>query len=129
MRNAIDNLMNTELVRARRTGYTTNLVNLVKHMNGTLLCHTTKEANRIQREYGIKAKSVQSNLRGTEGPYFWDSPALMVAHYEVTCLLQEKDNQIKALKDQITQLNDQLEKIYKKTEELADLTGVLREYY
>jgi len=42
-----------------------------------MLCHNTSYAEEIANKYGIKARSIQSELTGTVGPYIADHNAIL----------------------------------------------------
>lgn len=127
MKNAIDNLINTETNRPRQIGYTTQLVFVAKNLHGTVLCHSEKEAKRLRSEYGVKAESVQSDLRGSKGPFIWDTGALVAAHCEVELLVRKKDAEIAALKQEIESFRAKeagLEKCIDVMAEILDIRNI-----
>lgn len=123
MNNIIENLINTEINRERQSGYTTNLVSLVKNMNGTLFCHSEKEAKRVRDEFNIKAVSVSSNTQGMKGPYFWDSTAFVAVHSEVMYELEQKDKKIKELEVQLKKRVKEFDLIEAKIKEVVGILG------
>lgn len=80
---AIDTLIVTES-RGRRIGKTTVMVEAAKKIGAIYICATMKQAKEIAREHGIMTASMESELRGTKGPYLWDHHALMMAAIEAT---------------------------------------------
>lgn len=59
----------------RRTGKTTAICKAAKEIGATVIVHSVDEAKRVSREHGVKAASIQQNLRGTTGPYLIDPHA------------------------------------------------------
>lgn len=61
---------------------------------------TESEAKRIRDQYKVQANSVQSNLRGTKGPYFWDSTAFIAVYHKISYEMNQKNKEINELKKQ-----------------------------
>lgn len=59
----------------RQTGKTTMLAKAAKETNGILLAHDFDYAKKLERQFGIVAKSVELNLEGFFGPFFIDNHA------------------------------------------------------
>lgn len=129
MKNTIDNLLNTEIHRQRQMGYTTGIVYLAKNLHGTVLCHSESEAKRLRSEYGVKAESAQKDLRGSQGPFFWDSGALLAAHSEVQNELSKKDAEILDLKNQIRAFETKEVELEKAIDQIVEILGIRKDYY
>lgn len=83
--------------RERQFGRTTLLARLVKETNGVLLTHNTDFATQLQRKFGITAKSMEVNLEGLTGPFFFD-------HFALETMLLKAANKIEELERQIEEL-------------------------
>lgn len=84
--------------RDRQFGRTTLLAKLVKDTNGVLLTHNTDFATQLQRKFGITAKSMEINLEGLTGPFFFDHFALETVLLKAANKIEELEKQIEELK-------------------------------
>lgn len=76
----------------RRFGKTTAAVELVRKVDGVLLCATADEAARVSREHGVRAVSIQLyDPRGRQDPIVVDQDAFaremlgLLRHLEDVC--------------------------------------------
>ena len=95
MGNSLDNMVATEFARQRRVGYTTQICKIAKELDGTVLFGDKKMAKQAKIEYGCKTASVQENLRGLQGPFFWDSTAYISAHSNIIKDIAELEQRIR----------------------------------
>ena len=81
----------------RQFGRTTMVARLVKECNGIMLAHNHDYARDLQRKFGVVSKSIDLNLEGFSGPFFFD-------HFAIETLLLRAANKIEELEGQIEQL-------------------------
>ncbi len=93
----------------RRSGKTHNLAKLVKELNGTLFVRNRIEANRINKEYGIRAISINDYMdswRGTDfGISYIDPDACLGLVENETKPLFEEIKRLEKLAGEIADIN------------------------
>jgi hypothetical protein len=86
--------------RDRRTGRTTLIMKVAKDMNALVLAANHEHALHLQRNHGVNAKSIDTNLEGLMGPFIFD-------HYAVERLLQRAADKIESLEKEIEEMKEQ----------------------
>ena len=83
--------------RGRQQGKTKAMAGACARIGAILICHNQEEAQRVVREYGIKAISQSVDIIGTTGPYLVDPHLVGEYAYEMRRSLQEKNEEIKRI--------------------------------
>jgi hypothetical protein len=86
----------------RRFGRTTLVAKLVKEADGVMLAHNHDYARDLQRKFGVTAKSIDLNLQGINGPFFFD-------HFAIETLLLRAANKIEEVEKENEELKQVIE--------------------
>lgn len=89
------------LSKDRMVGYTTLAAKAAKELGATMLAHNFAHARQIERSYGVKAKSIDQNLMGTNDFYIID-------HYAVATLLNRAATKIANLEKENEEMRSHL---------------------
>lgn len=96
---------------ARRTGKTTELVEVCRRLGGTLVCLNEQAASDVRRSYKIDATSIYrpERMRGRTGPVFFEPEAVALISQEYERDLRELRKDRDAIKDRLRELRKALE--------------------
>lgn len=94
----------------RATGRTTMNARAAKELDGIVLANSHSEARYIAKQHGVVAKSIEMNLEGFAGPFFFD-------HHTVETLLTKAANKIEALERRNRTIIAKLEGVLKDLKE------------
>jgi hypothetical protein len=86
----------------RQFGRTTLVAKLVKETDGVMLAHNHDYARDLQRKFGVTAKSIDLNLEGFNGPFFFD-------HFAIETLLFRAANKIEEVEKENAELKKMIE--------------------
>lgn len=62
----------------RRMGKTTAICKAAKEIDATVLVRTAREAERVNAEFGVKARAYQAGLFGKQGPFLVDTDVVSI---------------------------------------------------
>jgi hypothetical protein len=88
----------------RMTGKTTLLCRAAKELDAVVLAATFDQVNHLQRNHGVVAKSIDTNLQGLNGPFFID-------HYATSKLLIRAADHIETLEKSNEKLQQEIEEL------------------
>lgn len=96
--------------RDRQVGRSTYNAKLAKENGGIVLAADHQHAKWIERNLGVPARSIETNLHGYSGPFFID-------HFAVDKLLISAARKIEALEEENEKLKQKIEKVKSLLEE------------
>ncbi len=92
----------------RRTGKTTNAIEFVKKIGGTLICYNRDQAKTIERQHNIRTATMKDvldgKLRGVARPTYYDQECLMYSEN----LRMEQFNKLNQARKELVQTNTKL---------------------
>lgn len=80
-----------------RTGKTTAICKAAKEIDALVITHSAQEAKRLKKEFGVRAISFDSEMRGRSGPILVDTHAVSAIAWEFEKKLKQKNDHIKRL--------------------------------
>lgn len=83
----------------RQTGRTTLVARAAKELDGIVIAHNHDDAKRIERQYGVTARSMDMNLFGFNGPFFIDHHAVERLFVRAAEKIQDLENENGKLKE------------------------------
>lgn len=81
----------------RRLGRTSEIARIARENSGVVLAADFEQARNIQRAHGVTSKSVDVNLEGLMGPFFFD-------HHATERLLKRAADRIEELESERDEL-------------------------
>lgn len=89
-------------MKDRAMGRTTMIAKAAEATGGMVLARTHDQAKWIEREFGVPARSIEMNLEGFSGPFFFD-------HHAIEGLLLNAANKIEELEKKVQILSEYID--------------------
>lgn len=125
MSKLISTVLNTEMRRPRRIGYTTKIAKVAKELDGYVVCANKDHAKLVEQEFQVKTITPHQITDGMKCILFWDSYAFTEIYNEFD-KLQSEVKKFKKLFEEESKANaiisekiDKLEKSHKQLIESA----------
>lgn len=103
----------------RMLGRTTLIAKAAKELGGMVIAHNHAHAQQIERQHGVPARSMDINLFGFNGPFFFD-------HYAIEKILLRAAHKIHDLEQEIAKHDEQRRRDAASMEKLALEIGRLQ---
>jgi len=89
---------------ARCTGRTTAICKAAKEIGAIVIVHHREEARRLEREFGVKCKTINDDLRGFSGPILYDTCAVSVLAQLAVNQIDKLNGRVATLEARIAEL-------------------------
>ena len=86
---------------SRKAGKTTMIARAAKETGGTVLAANFEEARYIEKTFDVPARSVEINLEGFSGPFYFDNHAIEVLLLKAARKIEVLEGEIKELKEKL----------------------------
>lgn len=90
------------LTKDRQVGYTTLTAKTAKELGATMLTHSFAEARRIERNYGVPAKSVDVNQVGSSDFFVIDQFAVANLLNRAAARIEELETELEEIQENMT---------------------------
>lgn len=101
------------LVKDRMMGRTTLNARMAKESGGMVIAADIKEAKRIERSFGVPARSMETNLDGYSAPFFMD-------HFATSRMMQKAANKIELLEQTLKAEREEKDLLLSEVEQLKE---------